>query len=93
MSKRTEIDAFGESPVSERADDPPSKKYRLEVQEQLKRGSALAAQLRESAVNENLDIKSSAANQIAFGELLTVFENLEQKSAKYIITCLTGDAC
>lgn len=93
MSKRTVTDAFGESPVSERADDPPSKKHRVEVQAQLKRDSALAAQLRESANIEDPDTKSSAATHIAIGELLTIFKNLEQKNAEYVMIFLMEGAC
>ena len=75
MSKRTDTAAFGDSTVSGHAEDTPSKKHRLELQEQLKRGSVLAAQLREATKNEKRETKYSTANQIASEELISIFEN------------------
>ncbi|KAH0270156.1 hypothetical protein KCU91_g8266, partial [Aureobasidium melanogenum] len=56
-----------------------NKKPRLDFQEQIKRASALAAQLRDG-VKDGPDSKNSAANQLASEELMRIFESLEEKT-------------
>jgi hypothetical protein len=62
----------------ESSSSEPSKKPCLDIQEQIKRASTLAAQLREG-VNDGTDSKTSAANQNATEELLRIFESMKQK--------------
>lgn len=56
-----------------------NKKPRLDLQEQLKRASALAAQLRD-CVKDGADSKNSSANQIATEELMRIFESMQEKT-------------
>jgi len=60
-----------------------SKKPRLDIQEQLKRASTLAAQLRDG-VKDGTDSKTSAANQIATEELMRIFESMQEKTVEYV---------
>jgi hypothetical protein len=72
MSKRNEPDDPTELSAAE-----VGKKPRLDIQEQLKRASTLAAQLRDG-VQDGTESKTSAANQIATEEL-----NLSRTSCTY----------
>ncbi|KAG9580959.1 hypothetical protein KCU77_g10530, partial [Aureobasidium melanogenum] len=74
-SKRTHTESSAEpTPTNE-----GNKKPRLDLQEQIKRASALAAQLRDG-VKDGADSKNSAANQIAAEELMRIFETLPNLS-------------
>jgi len=79
MSKRSEPDDPTELSPTE-----ASKKPRLDIQEQIERASALAAQLRDG-VKDGTDSKTSAAHQIATEELLRIFENMQEKTVEYVI--------
>jgi hypothetical protein len=76
MSKRNEPDNPAELPSTE-----PGKKPRLDLEEQIKRASALAAQLRDG-VKDGTDSKTSAANQIATEELVRIFESMQEKTVE-----------
>jgi hypothetical protein len=76
MPKRNEPDDPTESSSSQ-----PGKKPRLDIEGQIKRASALAAQLRQS-VNDGTDSKTSAADQIAIEELMRIFESIQEKTIK-----------
>jgi hypothetical protein len=78
MSKRNEPDDPTASPSTE-----TGKKPRLDIQEQIKRASILAAQLRDG-VKDGTDSKTSTANQIATEELMRIFENMQEKTARYV---------
>lgn len=71
-SKRTQAD----TPTNE-----GNKKPRLDLQEQIKRASALAAQLRDG-VKAGPDSKNSAANQIATEELMRIFESMQETTVQ-----------
>lgn len=79
MSKRSEPD----DPI-ELSSTETGKKPHLDIQEQIKRASALAAQLRDG-VKDGTDSKTSAANQIATEELLRIFETMQEKTVEYVI--------
>ncbi|KAK6001104.1 hypothetical protein QM012_003187 [Aureobasidium pullulans] len=66
--KRTQVD----TPAHE-----GNKKPRLDLQDQIKRASTLAAQLRDG-VKDGADSKSSTANQIATEELMRIFESMKE---------------
>jgi hypothetical protein len=79
MSKRNGPDDHTElSP----APTDVSKKPRIDIQEQIKRASTLAAQLRDG-VKDGTDSKISAANEIAGEELMRIFESLQEKTVEY----------
>lgn len=74
MSKRSKPDDLTElSPTK------TSKKPRVDLEEQIQRASALAAQLRDS-VKDDSDSKTFAANQIAGEELIRIFESMQEKT-------------
>lgn len=74
-SKRTQTEPSNEpTPANE-----GNKKPRLDLQEQIKRASTLAAQLRDG-VKDDADFKNSAANQIATEELTRIFESMQEKT-------------
>jgi hypothetical protein len=80
MSKRNEPDDPTElSPTPTEV----GKKPRLDIQEQIKRASTLAAQLRDG-IKDGTDSKTSAANQIATEELMRIFESLQEKTVEYV---------
>lgn len=63
---------------------PPNegnKKPRLDLQEQIKRATALATQLRDG-VKDGTDSKNSAANQIATEELMRIFESMQDTTVQ-----------
>jgi hypothetical protein len=80
MSKRNEPDN-----PTELASTGSGKKPRLDLEEQIKRASTLAAQLRDG-VKDGTDSKTSAANQIATEELMRIFESMQEKTVKYAST-------
>ncbi|THZ25757.1 hypothetical protein D6C89_04156 [Aureobasidium pullulans] len=73
MSKRTQ----SETPT----EDGTIKRPRLDIQEQIKRAGILAEQLRNTVGNDDVDSKTTAANQIASEELVRIFESLQEKTA------------
>ncbi|KAG9583976.1 hypothetical protein KCU60_g8630, partial [Aureobasidium melanogenum] len=74
-SKRLQTESSAEpTPTNE-----GNKKPRLDLQEQIKRASALAAQLRDG-VKDDADSKNSAANQIATEELMRIFESMQKET-------------
>ncbi|TIA67493.1 hypothetical protein D6C83_01934 [Aureobasidium pullulans] len=73
MSKRTQ----SETPT----EDGAIKRPRLDIQEQIKRAGILAEQLRNTVGKDNVESKTTAANQIASEELVRIFESLQEKTA------------
>lgn len=53
----------------------------LDLEEQIKRASTLAAQLRDG-VKDGADSKNSAVNQIATEELMRIFDSMQEKTDK-----------
>jgi len=78
MSKRTQ----SETPT----EDGAIKRPRLDIQEQIKRAGILAEQLRNTVGKDNVESKTTAANQIASEELVRIFESLQEKTAEYVYT-------
>ncbi|KAI4720230.1 hypothetical protein E4T48_03613 [Aureobasidium sp. EXF-10727] len=76
-SKRNDAGTSAESSPTE-----ANKKPRLDIQDQIKRASTLAAQLRDG-VKDGADTKTAAANQIATEELLRIFESMQEKTVEY----------
>ena len=84
MPRRKRNDPGGSN---ESATTETDKKPRLDLEEQIKRASTLAAQLRDG-VKDGTDSKTSVANQIATEELVRIFENMQEKTVEYVLVRL-----
>ncbi|THZ85323.1 hypothetical protein D6C84_03423 [Aureobasidium pullulans] len=73
MSKRTQ----SETPT----EDGATKRPRLDIQEQFKRAGILAEQLRNTVGKDEVDSKTTVANQIASEELVRIFESMQEQTA------------
>ena len=78
MSKRTQ----SETPT----EDGATKRPRLDIQEQFKRAGILAEQLRNTVGKDEVDSKTTVANQIASEELVRIFESMQEQTAEYVYT-------
>ncbi|THY16155.1 hypothetical protein D6D01_07782, partial [Aureobasidium pullulans] len=63
------------------SEDGATKRPRLDIQEQIKRAGILAEQLRDTVGKDNVDSKTTAANQIASQELVRIFESMQEQTA------------